>query len=91
MGEEVVLFSSEEHTDTERVAAFLRELADKLVEGTVVLSGGSSGDVTLAVPQNVVLEVEVEEEREDDTVEYSLEVEIEWTEGGDEGGQVTLG
>lgn len=84
MGKEVVLFSSEEHTDAQRVAAFLRELADKVSGGEVRLVKGDE-QLTLQLPQKLVLEVKAEEEAKGSGTKHSLEVEIEWTDGEDEG------
>lgn len=84
MAKEVVLFSSEEHTDAQRVAAFLRELADKVGSGEVRLVKGQE-TLTLQLPQKLVLEVKAEEEAKGTRTKRSLEVEIEWTDGEDEG------
>lgn len=89
MGKEVVLFSSEEHMDVQRVSDFLHQLADKVASGEVILSRGND-EVTLHIPKNVVLEVKAEEEDKGKRTERSLEVEIEWVEGADEG-SLTLG
>lgn len=90
MGKEVVLFSSEERQDLRSVAAFLRELADKLDQNQVILRQGAE-EVTLDIPNNVVLELKAEEEIEGGKTERSLEVEIEWVEGDESGGAVSLG
>lgn len=89
MGKEVVLFASEEPQSRKNVAAFLRELADKLEGNEVVLRKGSE-ELALQVPNNVVLELKVEEEEKKQRTQRSLEIEIEWYEGEDEG-SLTLG
>ncbi len=90
MGKEVVLFESEEKADRGRVVAFLRELADRIEQNNVVLK--QAGEETpVDIPDNVELEVKFEEEHESSGKEYSLEVEIEWPEGGEAGGGVSLG
>lgn len=89
MGKEVVLFASEEPQSLKNVAAFLRELADKLDGNEVVLRKGSE-ELALQVPNNVVLELKVEEEEKKQRTQRSLEIEIEWIEG-DEEGSLTLG
>jgi amphi-Trp domain-containing protein len=90
VSQEIVLFSSEEHTNRARVSAFLRELADRLEQNAVVLRMGER-EQAVDVPHDLVLEVELEKETRGEKVKYSLEVEIEWTEGGDARGPVTLG
>ena len=90
MGKEIVLFSTEEKSDRASVAAFLRQLADKVAEGRVVLISGAE-ELVLDLPQNLVLEIKAEEEAKKNKVKHSLEVEIEWIPGDEGGGGVTLG
>ncbi|NPA48869.1 MAG: amphi-Trp domain-containing protein [Thermodesulfobacteria bacterium] len=89
MAEKKVLFKSEEPRSLEDVARFLRELADRLSQGKVVLRRGGE-EITLNIPPNVVLELKAEEKVKPSKTKYSLEIEIEWGEG--EGtGPVSLG
>lgn len=90
MGKEVVLFSSEERTDVRRVSDFLHQLADRVLENQVVLRQGEQ-EVTVAIPNNLVLEIKFEEEAKGEKTQQSLEVELEWIEGEEAGGPVTLG
>lgn len=90
MGKEVVLFSSEEHTDVQRVSQFLRQLADKVQQNEVILRQGDK-EVTVQIPNNLVLEIKFEEEAKGEKTKQSLEVELEWIEGADAGGPLTLG
>ena len=91
MGKEVVLFKSEEKTDRQSVVAFLQQLADKLATGEVTLIQGAE-TLTVSVPNNVTLEIKVEDEtNKKGAVKHSLEVEIEWQDGDDAPGGVTLG
>lgn len=89
MGKEVILFSSEERASAQHVSDFLRQLADKVDAGEVTLSKGSES-LTLSLPQDLVLEVKAEEEEKGKGTKRSLEVEIEWMEGDDQG-RLTLG
>ena len=90
MGREVVIFESEEKADRARVCSFLRELADRIEENNVVLRKGDE-ETPVDIPDNMELEVKFEEEMESSGKEYSLEVELEWPEGGEKGGSVSLG
>jgi amphi-Trp domain-containing protein len=90
MGKEVVLFSSEEPRSRGDVATFLRQLADKLDQGQVILRQGKE-EVSLNIPNNVVLELKAEEEYKKRKTQRSLEVEIEWYLGDETGGPVSLG
>jgi amphi-Trp domain-containing protein len=83
MGKEVVLFKSEEKRSTAEVAAFLRQLADRVEKQEVILRQGTE-EVTLTLPSMVTLEVKAEEETSrSGKVEYSLEVELEWKPGSE--------
>ena len=90
MGKETVLFKSEEKKGLSDVAAFLHELAEKLADNKVILRQGDQ-EIEVSIPDNVVLELKVEEEDKKGRTQFSLEVEIEWYEGDDSGGPVTLG
>ena len=85
MGRERVLFKSEEKKTRAEVAQTIRAIADKVESGKIAVSSGGQG-VDLEIPQNVVLEIKVEEE-EKHGKKMSLEIEIEWYEGeGQKGG-----
>ncbi|MDX1613207.1 MAG: amphi-Trp domain-containing protein [Candidatus Promineifilaceae bacterium] len=90
MGKETVLFKSEEHQDRQAVAEFLRDLADRVADGQVNLRQGEQA-VSLEIPYQVVLELKAEVEDKGRTKKRSLEVEIEWTDGGQASGPVVLG
>lgn len=91
MGREVVLFSSEERQTRPELVTFLRNLAERIEEGEVILQQGGES-VTLTLPQNLVLELKVEtEEKKNGREKWQLEVEIEWYKGDDVDTGVTLG
>lgn len=90
MGRETVLFKSEERKSAEEVAVFLRQLADKLEEKRVVLRRGAE-ELSLDIPSSVILELKAEEEVKKGKAKRSLEVEIEWTVGGEAEQAVSLG
>jgi amphi-Trp domain-containing protein len=78
MGKETRLFKSEERKTRPEVSAFLHRLADKLAEGQVVLRQGQE-EITLQLPHNLILEVQVEDEdKKAKGTQHSLEVEIKW-------------
>lgn len=90
MGRETKLFESEERKNRADVSSFLHRLADKLADGRVVLSQGAE-KLVLQVPQNVVLEVQVEhEEKRTKGTQHSLEVEIKWFDNDEQGGPLEL-
>lgn len=90
MGREIVLFKSEERKDLDSVVDFLHQLADTLAENQVKLRRGTE-ELTVHIPNNVVFEIKVEEENKQGKMKRSLEVEIEWIEGDETAGAVTLG
>lgn len=90
MAKEVVLFSSEEHTDAQRLSEFLHQLAEKVASRQITLRKGAE-ELTLQLPRNVVLEVKAEEEMKQSGPKRSLEIEIEWVEGQQDDGPLTLG
>jgi amphi-Trp domain-containing protein len=90
MGKETVLFSSEEKINSQQAAAFLHQLADKIAERQVVLRQGDN-ELVLVLPDQLVLELKVEEELKSGREKRTLEIELEWFEGGEAEGSVTLG
>jgi amphi-Trp domain-containing protein len=91
MGQEVVLFKSEEKRSTADVAAFLRQLADRVEKQEVILRQGEE-ELVLTLPGMVTLEVKAEEETGRSGVKHSLEVELEWKPGEEKGaGPLELG
>jgi len=90
MGKEKILFSSEEKKDLQSVAVFLQQLAVKLAQNRVILRQGSE-EIVVDIPNNVVLEIKVEEELKKNKTQQSLEIEIEWNIGGEAPGNLELG
>lgn len=90
MGKETVLFKSEEKRDIKSVASILRELADKLEHGKVVLKQGKK-EVTIKVPKNVEFEIKAEREDGKKKSKKKLEIEIEWTLGSEKDRSFSLG
>ncbi len=91
MAKETVLFKSEERRALHDVAEFLHQLADRLAQNEVILRQGAE-ELILSIPNQVVLELKVEEEPKRKTTKRSLEIEIEWAEGdAADSGPVSLG
>ncbi|MEE6209984.1 amphi-Trp domain-containing protein [Salarchaeum sp. III] len=78
---EEVLFESETDESRAAVADYLRSVADRLDDGAVTLRSGGE-EFTVNPPETVEFEVKVEREG----AETSLELELEWTDGANEGG-----
>ena len=89
MSKKNMLFRAEEWKSRQSTAEFLRELADHLEGGEVMLRRGDE-EVRFALPETVELEIEVTEKVKKHKTERELEIEIEWTEE-QVGGSVTVG
>jgi amphi-Trp domain-containing protein len=89
MGRETVLFKSEEKKTRSEIAEVLRLMADKVEQGRMSLRN-ETGNVDLAFPENMILEIKAEEETGRKT-KHSLEIELEWPVGGEEQGGVVIG
>ena len=90
MGRETRLFKSQERKNRADVSNFLHQLADKITNGKIVLSQGAE-ELTLKLPQNLILEVQVEdEEKGSKGIQHSLEVEIKWFDNDEQGGALEL-
>ena len=83
MGIETVLFKSEEKKTSSDVAIALRQIADKIDDGTMILKKGSE-EITIEFPKNMVLELKVEEEQGKKRLKKSFEIELEWIVGDDQ-------
>ena len=91
MAKEIRLFKSKERKTRSMVSAFLRQIADKFETGQVVLRQGSE-ELTLEIPENLILELQVEDEdKRRKGVEHSLEIEIKWYDNDTVAGPVELG
>jgi amphi-Trp domain-containing protein len=86
MSKERKIFKSEEHKHRSEVSDFLHQIAGKIGEGQVILRQGQQ-EIILELPENLVLEIQVEEENKRERgLQHSLEIEIKWTEGAQGGG-----
>ena len=90
MGKEVKLFKSEEKVNRSELTNFIHQLAEKISAGQVVLRQGQE-EITLDLPQSLILEVQVEDEDKGARgTQHSLEVEIKWFDE-EQGGPLELG
>lgn len=90
MSRETKLFKSEERQTRSAASEFLHQIAERIESGQVILRQGRQ-EITLQLPANLVLEIQVEEEDKGNKgLQHSLEIEIKWFEG-DEGGEAAGG
>ena len=91
MGKEKRLFKSEEPKNRTQVSEFLHQIAEKIVNGEVVLRRGPE-ELVLQFPMNLILEVQVEEEdKRSKGIQHSLEIEIKWMDNDGQSGSLELG
>ena len=78
---ENVILKSEEKKARSEVVSFLREIATKIDSGVVKLVQAES-TVELNIPENLQLELKVEEKiKEGKPQKMQLEIELEWNVG----------
>ena len=90
MAKKNVLVKSDLRKNLPDVAAFLRELADKVESGQLTLVQGEQ-DVKVDLPETVSFELEFYEQAKKQGIKKQLEIELEWVEGGKKRESVTLG
>ena len=89
MGRETVLFKSEEKKASSDIANTLRQIADKIDDGTMILKQGSE-EITLEFSKNMVLELKIEEEQGKKRLKKSFEIELEWIMGEEQSDGATI-
>ena len=90
MAKKNVIVKSDLRKNLPDVAAFLRELADKLETGHVTLVQVGE-DVTVKLPDTLDFELEYYEQAKKNGLKKQLEIELKWVEGGRKGQSVSLG
>lgn len=82
-----ILFKSEEMKSNKQAANILREVADKVEDGSILLKKGSK-EVKVDIPKKVEVEIEASKKEKKEQIKKQLEIEIEWIEG--ESGEVSI-
>lgn len=88
MGKETILFKSEEKKTSREIAKTLRQIADKIDDGTMMLKKGSE-KINVEFPSNMVLELKFEEEQ-GRRLKKSFEIELEWIIGEEQADGATI-
>jgi amphi-Trp domain-containing protein len=88
MARETVLFKSEEKKTASDIANILRQIADKIDDGTLILKQGSE-ELTVEFPKSMVLELKIEEEQ-GKRLKKSFEIELEWVIGEEKADGATI-
>ena len=90
---EELLFKFEQRMDRSEIADYLRTVADTLeADDSLTLEAGDDS-VTLSPPARPEFEVKAERETSSSggPAELSIEFELEWNEGEDDDGDLTIG
>lgn len=83
---ETVIFEFEAEQSRGEIASYLRTVADKLDSGGPITLEAGTDEVTLDPPSTVEFEVKAEREGPADAAgELSIELELEWPEGSEDG------
>ena len=81
MGAEIKILRSEERKSRVEATAFLRQIADKIESGSVMLRTGQT-EVGLEIPASVILEIQVEDEDKGAKgIQHSLEITLKRFDG----------
>ena len=83
-----IVVTSEEKKAAGEIANTLRQIADKIDDGTLILKQGSE-EITLEFPKSMVLELKIEEEQ-GKRLKKSFEIELEWVIGEEKADGATI-
>ncbi len=89
---EEVLFKFERRMDRAEIASYLRSVADALDAGDAIDLEAGGESVTMSPPSRPTFEIKAERETSSSggTPELSVEFELEWDEGEDDGGELSI-
>lgn len=70
------LYRLEEEQSLEKIADFLEQKARELREGSISFSN----DLSLDLPEKVILDIDVDQRRKTEKRSTSIEIELKWAE-----------
>lgn len=82
-----ILFTSEEIKNRKDAADILRQVADKVEEGNILLKKESE-EISVDLPEKMEVEIKASKKDKKGDVKRELEIELEWKEG--ESGPVSI-
>jgi len=89
MSKKQILLKSKERRDIQSVAAFFKQLSEKLTQNKLVFHRGGE-EVTVTLPDNVAFRVKVKKKVKRRKTKHSMKITLKWVEGADSGGMITL-
>jgi amphi-Trp domain-containing protein len=91
MARKTLLIKSKQRTNRGEASEMLRQLADKIAEGQVVLRQGPE-TITLTLPQYFTLQIKADDkDKPRKGIEHRLEVEIKWFDDDSASAPLELG
>jgi amphi-Trp domain-containing protein len=88
METETVLFKSEEKKSSSEIANILRQITDKIDDGTMILKKGLE-EIKIEFPINMIFELKIQEEQ-GKRLKKSFEIELEWIIGKEKTNGATI-
>ena len=82
-----ILFKSEEIKNRKDTSDMLRQIADKVEKGNILLKQGSE-EISIVLPEKMEVEIKTTKKDKKGLVKRQLEIELEWREG--ERGEVSI-
>jgi amphi-Trp domain-containing protein len=91
MAKKQKLFRQKERKSSDQVAQFLRELAQKVEEGRVILKG-VAGEREIYIPHVLALKVKASKKTKPPKgTTHKLTIQLSWNDGDHQGGHLELG
>jgi len=80
MAKKNILLKTKERRSIQDVAAFLRQLADRLEQGEIVLQRGDE-EISIEVPARITFKLKAKEKVKKRTTKQQLKMTLKWREG----------
>lgn len=80
MAKKNILIRSKERRNTQEMAAFLRQLADRLEENEITLQRGAE-EISIEVPYRVTFKLKVKEKIKKRRTKHRLKMTLKWQDG----------
>jgi amphi-Trp domain-containing protein len=89
MAKKNTLIRSKERRNTQDIAAFLRQLADRLEENAITLQRGAE-EISIEVPNRVTFKLEVKEKIKKRRTKHRLKMTLKWQDADKTGDLVEV-
>lgn len=80
MAKKNILIKSKERRNTQDIAAFLRQLADRLEQNEIALQRGDE-EISIEVPNRVTFKLKVKEKVKKRETKHQLKMTLKWQDG----------